>query len=163
MEKKKASRNPLLHNPLGRPPIYTPEGLWEKFEEYISWAEENPYYATSRTDYANGFADTREAKIHRISLEEFFLFAGTSRRWWSEIQTGKNGEAFSEVKENIKNFCESWQKNVASAGLLNANIISRLLGLVDKKEVDHKGEERVLIMGSKEEAEKVASIKDLDV
>lgn len=123
-------------NPLGRPLKYTPAQLAEEFEKYVKWCHNNPLYAQSRTDYEKGFASTEETKPRRISIDGFQVWLGCSDCWWSQLSNGKRGKEFSRVKEGIKKYCESYQIDMASAGLLNGNIISRILGLADKQVKD---------------------------
>lgn len=126
---------PVL-NPLGRPLLYTPEELVEKFAEYVAWCEENPFKAGKRTDYANGFSDVKENYARRVSISGFLVYLGTSFRWWEELDGGKRAEDFSKVKDYIKTYCEVSQVDMAAAGLLKENIISRVLGLADKQHVE---------------------------
>lgn len=126
-------------NPLGRPPKYTPEELWAKFEEYKQWCKDNPIEVVSKTEYANGnFAKASEYKPRYVSIGGFLIFIGCTETWWSKIETGKKGPEFFKVKATIKKYCEQYQKEMAASGLMKENIISRLLGLADKKEVDGK-------------------------
>lgn len=126
-----------FRNPLGKPPKYTPEGLMEKFQEFLQWCKDNPIRIVRRTTYANGnFAEDVEEKPRLVSLSAFELYAGVSERWWSELSKRKSAEDYAKVKADIKKMCESYQKEMATAGVFKENIISRLLGLADKKQVD---------------------------
>ena len=138
MAKKK---NDNLYMPVkfpGRPLKYTPDQLREKFAEYVQWAKDNPLEIVVRTDYANGnYAENTEKKPRYISLNGFQLFIGCDERWWGELDKSKRfGPEFSAVKASIKKYCEEYQKEMASSGVFKENIISRLLGLADKKQVD---------------------------
>ena len=73
---------------------------------------------------------------------------------------GKRGEEFSRVKSSIRTYCEDYQKEMASAEIFNANIISRLLGLADKQMV--KNEEKIVIVNSQEEMDKLNRLKDIE-
>ena len=79
------------------------------------------------------------------------------------MKEGKRGEEFLKVKEKIKNYCESYQKEMAAAGIFKENIISRLLGLKDKKEVENTGEGLRIVVNSEEEKQKLESMKDLQI
>jgi hypothetical protein len=52
---------------------------------------------------------------------------------------------------------------MAAAGIFKENIISRLLGLKDKKEVENTGEGLRIVVNSEEEKQKLESIKNLDI
>lgn len=134
---------PPFNYKLGRPLKYTPEELLEKFREYIDWAKANPIVigrtesgSTSRGSYDK---DVIEKKPRLVSIGGFLVFLGSGFDWWQSLDRSKaEGENFSRVKTFIRDYCEQYQKEMATTELFNANIISRLLGLADK--VDHSGE-----------------------
>lgn len=153
-------------NPLaGRPLHFTPKQLAEKFGEYIAWCEENVMEFEERQKgiQGNGYVDktTRNYKLRLISVHGFLVFIGKTKRWWSQLSEGKQGEKFSYLKESITEYCEDYQKELAASGHYNANIISRLLGLADKKELT--GESINIIVNSPEEKEQLESMKDLKI
>ena len=93
----------------------------------------------------------------------FLVFIGKTESWWKNLEEGKRAEEFLKVKEKIKNYCENYQKEMAAAGIFKENIISRLLGLKDKQEVENKGEGFKIIVHSEEEKKIVEGLKDLDI
>ena len=153
-------------NPLGgRPLHFTPKQLAEKFAEYVRWCEKNVMEFEEERSGFIGKSKTQEIKVvtkHRlISIGGFLVFIGKTPRWWGELSNGKQGDKFSEVKAHITAYCEDYQKELAASGHYNANIISRLLGLADKKEL--AGESINIIVNSPEEKEKLESMKDLNI
>ena len=153
-------------NPLaGRPLHYSPKQLAEKFEEYVKWSEENVIEIGERqTGIASGgYVDktTTNYKQRLISVHGFLVFIGKSKRWWTELSDGKQGDKFSTLKDSITSYCEDYQKEMAAAGIFNANIISRLLGLADKKELT--GESINIIVNSPEEKQKIEGMKDMQI
>ena len=153
-------------NPLaGRPLHFTPKQLAEKFEEYVKWSEENvmEFEEKQKGLQGNGYVDktTKTFKQRLISVHGFLVFIGKTKRWWSQLSEGKQGEKFSYLKETITEYCEDYQKELAASGHYNANIISRLLGLADKKELT--GESINIIVNSQEEKEKLESMKDMQI
>ena len=153
-------------NPLaGRPLHYTPKQLAEKFAEYVSWCEENVMEIKENKSGSIGVNCSRETKTitkqRLISVHGFLVYIGKSKRWWSQLSEGKQGDKFSYLKEAVTDYCEDYQKEMAAAGLFNANIISRLLGLADKKELT--GESINIIVNSPEEKEKLESMKDMQI
>lgn len=123
-------------NPLGKPPRYTPEQLAAKFEEYLQWCQDNPIVIEDHTEYANGFSHNTAKKPRLVCLSGFELYAGVDDSWWSKLSKRSRGEEYVRVKARIKMLCETYQKEMASAGIFNGNIISRLLGLADKQQVE---------------------------
>lgn len=153
-------------NPLaGRPLHYSPKQLAEKFEEYVFWCERNEIEIEEEKRGSIGMNRSSETKTIRkqrlISVHGFLVYIGKSKRWWSQLSEGKHGDKFSYLKEAVTDYCEDYQKEMAAAGLFNANIISRLLGLADKKELT--GESINIIVNSPEEKQKIEGMKDMQI
>jgi hypothetical protein len=159
---------PFNYKTIGRPLNYTPEELLDEFVNYLNWAKANPIEAvfqTSGTSYTgDSFGNTNKKIIPRlISISGFLVHLGETESWWKNLEDGKRGEDFLKVKSKIKNYCETYQKEMASAGLFKENIVSRMLGLKDKQEVEQKGEGWKIIVNSEEEKRMVEGLKDLDI
>ena len=150
-------------NPLGRPLKLTPAQLAEEFGKYAQWCKDNPLVAHTRVDYAKGFSDTTDERPRMVSIDGFLVYLGCSDCWWSQLSNGKRGDEFSRVKDGIKKYCELSQKEQAAAGLLNANIISRLLGLADKKEVEAKGDGLTIVVNSAADKDKIDKIAEVGI
>ena len=159
---------PFVYHEVGRPLSFKPKELLDKFVEYIEWAKAHPIeniYETSGTSFSgDSYGNTnKNLKPRLISIGGFLVFIGQTESWWSHLEDGKRGEEFFKVKDKIKNYCESYQKEMAAAGIFKENIISRLLGLKDKQEVENKGEGFKIIVHSEEEKKIVEGLKDLDI
>ena len=142
---------PPVINPLkrvGRPLHYTPEELAEKFAEYVAWCNEHPIVitrtakgSTSSPSSPSSFdREEEERKPQMISVKGFCVWLGESESWWAMLDTREDAEEFVRVKSYIRAYCEESQAQLASAGVLKENIISRLLGLADKQNVEAKME-----------------------
>lgn len=154
---------------LGRPLKFKPEELIEKFREYVTWAKKHPIEivrkVTSKTTKGDTYgSDTEEKKPRRLSIGGFLVFIGADRNWWNHLDEGKRGEDFLRVKTLIREYCESYQKEMAAAEIFNAQIISRLLGLADKKDITSGGEkiDRIIVQ-TPGEKDRIERMKDLDV
>ena len=79
---------------------------------------------------------TTETIPRLVSIGGFLVFIGEGSSWWTNLEKRKRKADFIRVKALIRDFCESYQKEMASANIFNGNIISRLLGLADKQQVD---------------------------
>lgn len=156
---------PFINPLVGRPLHFTPKQLAEKFGEYVQWCEDNvmEFEEKQKGLQGNGYVDktTKTFKQRLISVHGFLVFIGKTKRWWSQLSEGKQGEKFSYLKESITEYCEDYQKELAASGHYNANIISRLLGLADKKELT--GESINIIVNSQEEKEKLDGMKDMQI
>ena len=152
---------PPVHFPgKGRPLKYTPKRLQEKFVEYVQWCRENPIIITTemKNTSVEGIkygSKQVESKPRLVSIGGFLVFIGATRSWWGELDRAK--EDFSAVKALIREFCEAYQKEMAAAGIFKENLISRLLGLVDKQQQEQRVENRIVVM-DQEEAKKSEEI-----
>lgn len=127
---------------IGREKLFTkPEFLWEAACEYFAWAEDNPLI---EIDYRG--KDSEKVELPRMrpfTLTAMWLYFECSESWWrnfkislrSEIldkpEKKAENEAFLTVIDKIEQTIYSQKFEGAAAGFLNANIISRDLGLKD--------------------------------
>ena len=146
---------------MGRPRYYSPKEVIVQFEKYlearkaasITMGEKNS------VSYSNGNTSSSEkieSHPHPLSIGDFCNFLGVSRHWWNELP-----EDFLEVKSYIANYLETFQLKGAMVGLFNANIVSRLLGLADKKEFVADGVK--IVVNSQEEKGKIDNIGGLGI
>ena len=142
--------NRLSH---GRKPKFkTPNELWLLCCEYFQWVEDNPLQEEKLFSYQGEIVKGTANKMRAMTLDGLYLFIGITRPTWYEYRE-KNG--FSTITTQVEMIIRDYKFSGAAADLLNANIIARDLGLVDKKETD---------VGNKDgEAFRVASEIDLNV
>lgn len=164
-----ASENyyPPFNYKLGRPLKYKPDEMLVKFREYVTWAKDNPIsieknVVNTTTKGDTYRSDAVETKPRLISIKGFLVFLGAGSDWWQSLdrEDAKRKEEFSRVKSFIRDYCENYQSEMASAEIFNANIVSRLLGLADKQMV--KNEEKIVIVNSQEEMDKLNRLKDIE-
>lgn len=151
---------------VGRPrTCKTPQDLLKKFQDYTAdrmakpliIAEEETASFTGSGGARNGSSRERRKDVpHPLSIADFCIYMGRNRDWWNKLP-----EEFFGVKKGISDYIEQYQLKGAQAGMFNANIVSRLLGLVDKKEV--VGDAINIIVRSKEEKDKIDNIGGLGV
>ncbi|MCK5602031.1 DNA-packaging protein [Candidatus Pacearchaeota archaeon] len=117
----------------GRDKIFaTDDALWEAACEYFEWVEENPL-KEQKVFHTNGVITKDDATLMRaMTIDGFCLFVGVCRRTWLEY---KGREDFLPIIERIEQVIYEHKFTGAAAGLLNANIIARDLGLRDSKEL----------------------------
>lgn len=151
----------------GRPLYYSPKELAEKFVEFVEWCNDNSFNIeqtkTTETMRDEKTETTSTSFVRMVSVGSFLVFIGKTRRWWGELSNGKQGERFSAVKEAITEYCEEYQKEMAATGVFNANIISRLLGLADKKQIEGDSANLTIVVKNAEEKGKVESMGELGV
>lgn len=153
---------------IGRPLKYKPAELLEKFQEYLDWAKANPIEAIFQTSgvsfTGDSYGNTNKKLIPRlVSVSGFLVHIGQSESWWKMLEEGKHGADFLKVKDKIKSYCETYQKEMAAAGLFKENIVSRMLGLKDKQQVENTGETIKIIVNSEEEKAAIEGMKDLQI
>jgi len=126
-------RRRLIH---GRPPIYeTAQHLLEVSLEYFKWVEDNPLYEQKAFPYMGDITLTNVKKMRAMTFDGLHIFLGISNDTWNNYK--KRGTDFLEVTSFVERFIREQKFTGAAAGLLNANIIARDLGLADKRE--HSG------------------------
>ena len=142
---------------LGRPPKYTPNQLIKKFEEYLADREARPLTDTVRETGNTGQNKVTKNTVHTcphpISIADFCVYLGVGENWFAQLT-----EDFSWVKTRIRTYIEDYQLKGAAAGVFNANIVARRLGLADKQAVDTTNTTRIVV----ESREQKQIIENLD-
>ena len=123
-----------FRNKHGRDFIYQPEELWQEAVAYAVWIEENPLKEENLFAFQGVITKDSAAKMRAMTLTGFFLFADISHTTFDNYKLNKD---FIEVTTRIENMIYTQKLEGAAAGLLNANIIARDLGL--KEQVNQTG------------------------
>ena len=121
----------------GREKLFeTPALLWEEACKYFKYVDDNPWDDFKWKDRAY----RNEPRKIPYSMIGLCLYLGVSEGYFRayKCQNPKNADAYITVIDNIKQVVQSQQFNGASAGYFKENIISRMLGLVDRTETDVK-------------------------
>lgn len=121
----------------GRKPIFPDEEtLWDACVEYFEWVEANPLYEDSVQSYQGNVKHEPIAKMRAMTLAGLCVFLDINRETWDEY---RKRDGFTEVTTRVDSIIRDQKFSGAAAGLLNANIIARDLGLVEKQE--HTGKD----------------------
>lgn len=144
----------------GRDKLFaTPELLWDAACEYFRWIEENPLYETKVFQF-QGIVVTKEVPIMRaMTMAGLCFYLNCNEAYFRQFEKDIEGieNSFSTVITDIKNVIYRQKFEGAAGNLLNANIISRDLGLADKKDISSNGETlsftNFLIQSSEEDEE----------
>ena len=116
----------------GRSPIFgTPEDLWNAACEYFEWVENNPLYETKAFAYQGVVEQEAIPKMRAMTKDGLYLFLDICEQTFANY---KAKEDFVGVIAQIEKTIRSQKFAGAAADLLNANIIARDLGLIDKTE-----------------------------
>lgn len=118
---------------IGRPKIFSsPEELWDKACEYFQWCIENQILTVEF--HGKDATQCIVPKMRAFTWEGLEIFLGIeSLRWY---KTSESHKEFLQVIGVIEKIIWEQKFTGAAAGVLNANIIAKDLGLVDKKEID---------------------------
>jgi hypothetical protein len=134
-----------LRSKHGRDKLFsTPELLWEAAEEYFNWIDSHPLYK------AEAIMSGKEAgKIIKIpvgrpyTLSGLLVYIDASQEFWREFKKAGH-EGFFGVISTIEKIMYTQKFEGAAIGAFNGNIISRDLGLAEKKELTGKDGERLI-------------------
>jgi len=114
-----------------RPTFEKPGELWKACAEYFEWVDANPLWEDKIVSYQGDVRHVNVRKMRAMTLSGLRLFVDVSAQKWKALsETG----GFEEVVQRAEEVIRTQKFQGAAADLLNANIISRELGLADKKE-----------------------------
>lgn len=131
-----------VKDPTGRPPKYeTAQDLWLKAVEYFQWVYDNPLYELKVFQYQGEIVEKQMPKMRAMTETAFCLFAGISTETFRNYKKSdpEQAEDFFGVSNKIADIIYGQKFEGAAADFLNANIIGRELGLVDKSERELSG------------------------
>lgn len=121
----------------GKDKIFSsPEVLKEACIEYFNWVEDNPLWECKVAQFQGAPVDMPIAKMRAMTVESLCLFLDIAYSTWRVYATHESHKDYMEVINWAEAVIRSQKFAGAAADLLNANIIARDLGLVDKKELD---------------------------
>lgn len=121
----------------GRDKIFKSAGvLWKACQEYFEWNEENPLIEMKPFAYQGVVTQEPVPRMRAMTISGLCLFLDIDEDTWNLY---RQREDFIGVITRAEKIIYNQKFQGASADMLNANIIARDLGLVDKKETKHDG------------------------
>lgn len=121
----------------GRKPIFeSAEQLWDAAAEYFEWVETNPLWENKVAQFQGEVIDMPSAVMRAMTLDGLTLFLDITYETW---RTYREKEGFSAVVDAVDRVIRDQKFSGAAAGLLNANIIARDLGLKEATSNEHSG------------------------
>jgi hypothetical protein len=148
---------------VGRPPEFKPPlDLWEKCCDYFRFSDENPFVLKEKTTYdkesEKGSQEKETKKPKPYTWDGLYAFISVSHLDYYKT----NKPEFLGIIEVIGKIIRTQKFEGAAAGLFNANIIARELGL--KEHTDHTTQgdkiESQFIVGSQELSDEVKGFID---
>lgn len=128
----------------GRNKIFeTPAVMLDAAYDYFQWVNDNPLGKS--VVYQGKVSAKSEPLMRAMTIKGLCIFWGVNSFYLNDFVKNLDLEKeqdkdFSQVINTIKEIIETQKFEGASAGLLNANIIARDLGLSDKGETKLTGE-----------------------
>jgi hypothetical protein len=111
----------------------SPELLWIVAQEYFEWCAANPLREEKLFAYEGSVTRDHITKMRAMTERGLCMFIGIDHTTWYDY--GKRDE-FKFVCEQIKAVIWEQKFTGAAADLLNANLIGKELGLVERKSVE---------------------------
>lgn len=122
---------------LGQPPCFnSPEEMLERAIEYFKWCEDNPLGEHKIFAQQGTIIDGKVNHKRPYTQAGLCVYLGISEQTWRNYRD--SNPAYFEVTKLITDAMYDQKFAGASAGIFNANIIARDLGLKDKSEIDHQ-------------------------
>jgi hypothetical protein len=115
----------------GRPRIWeTPQDMEKDFQEYVQHVIDNPFLAQ---DFVGKDAEeVNRKKARPVTIEGFAVYMGMATNNFYEYKD--KGDGFTTIITRIKDFCYSYNYDLATAGFLNTNLVAYKIGLNAKVE-----------------------------
>lgn len=126
-----------LRNSHGRSKLFaTPEPLWETTCGYFEYCDSHPW-KTIKTKTKGQKTETEETVTqYPYTLGGLMSFMNVSRSYWRKFRASANEDYFTIITR-IENIIQTQQLEGALVGAFNPNIVARVLGLANKRTVDH--------------------------
>ena len=142
-----------------------PQKLLADCEKYFEWLAQHPYEDLKvETDGAKA-RQTRHIRRKAPTIHGLCIFLGISRSIWTRWSNKNDKDGFRAdllpVIEHVEDMMYDEKFGGASAGIYSSRIISRDLGLPDKREVSGPSGSPIEIHGALSLQEKADAYQDL--
>lgn len=146
------SKNMEEKKRVGRPLKVTPEELWEKTVEYLEWCETEKI--TREVPMKGGIVLVSyprpplwEGLMLRLKVSRDYLavleIEAKKKAESEDEEKRKEGEEYLSVIARVKNIMFEKKYTGAAIGLWDARLVTRYLGIAEKKEIKHEGSDFV--------------------
>jgi hypothetical protein len=129
----------LARTTYGRDKLFTsPEILRRACIEYFDYNENNPIMIAETVKFMGSASITEVPTMSPLTVGALCLFLNIDYKTWRNYATGEGYEDYFQVCEWAENVIRHQKFSGACAGVFNASIIARDLGLADKREITGK-------------------------
>ena len=134
-----------LRSKHGRDKLFTtPELLWDAACDYFEWCDNNPLQEEKIFHYQGETSKDTSSKMRAYTTTGLCLYLDCNTQYFNNFEkNNKESKDFSLILTRIRETIFTQKFVGAAADLLNAGIIARELGLIDKKEVDDKRDKKI--------------------
>ena len=115
--------------------VETPDQLMELAFDYFDWVEANPLKEEKAFAFQGDVTKEKVDKMRPFTMDAMCFHIGITYSTYAEWRNSR--EDLSEVIAIIDKIIRNQKFEGAAANMLNANIISRDLGMVDKQDLNH--------------------------
>jgi hypothetical protein len=141
--------HPLWGNPR-KPKKYTPDELWEGAIDYFNWSDENPIMIIEQSKMpqrldAKMVKELKPAMIKSFlkqtidlphqrayTIEGLCIHLNISRETFDNYSKTKGYETYFDICKRVREIIDNQHLQGGMAGIFNANIVTRKLGLQEK-------------------------------
>ena len=109
----------------------TPADLAEAARQYFTWANDNPYLEGKASVSQGDIHEYTVNKLRAFTIGGLCLYLKITPSRWRSIKLKAD---YADVTEAIEEIIRVQKFEGAAAGLLNANLVARDLGLTEKQE-----------------------------
>lgn len=124
-----------LRRQYGRMAHHDPQTLLEGVCGYFNWLQSNALEEAKLVSYEGVSTLERIPRMRAPTLAGLCMYLGISREAWASKRRNPPSDQIADVIEFAESYMYEQKFTGAAAGLLNASIVSKDLGLVDKTEV----------------------------
>jgi hypothetical protein len=116
----------------------SPQVLWDACVEYFEWVENNPLWSVKPIVSNGEIVDHPISHPRIVTIRALCVFLDISSSTWYEYGKKDN---FTSITKAVESIIYDIKLAGASAGLFNANIIARELGLREAGTIEHTGKD----------------------
>lgn len=106
------------------------DALWKACVEYFEWVDANPLYAVQLVTYQGRTTQVPVRKVRAMTKGDLCRFLGIQRSTWNAWKRDRPN--LGPTVEKVESVVWCWQFSHAAAGLLDAGLVIRQLGLANR-------------------------------
>lgn len=115
--------------------VPTVDEVWEKARAYFAWMDTHPLQEEQLFHYKGDVTSHAASKMRAYTWDGFAVFLGMTKQGVQLWRNGDHGEDLKELMEYIGQIIYTQKFEGAAANLLNSGLITRDLGLAERREL----------------------------